>query len=168
MIEFLALIGYGHWILHALILLPLVGVVPILLVSPSRARQVAFWIALAEFVLSLGLWWAFDPQAGGMQFASVTSWIPRYGIAYRVGIDGLSLVLVLLTTGLVPLCVLSSWHYIAERQRGYYALLMTLLTGMLGVFISLDLFVFYVFLEVMLLPMYFLIGIWGGQNRLYA
>ncbi|MGH7590490.1 MAG: complex I subunit 4 family protein [Gemmatimonadales bacterium] len=151
-----------------MILLPLVGVVPILLVSPSRARQVAFWVALVEFVLSLGLWWAFDPQAGGMQFASVTSWIPRYGIAYRVGIDGLSLVLVLLTTGLVPLCVLSSWHYIAERQRGYYALLMTLLTGMLGVFISLDLFVFYVFWEVMLLPMYFLIGIWGGQNRLYA
>ncbi|HET7025677.1 MAG TPA: NADH-quinone oxidoreductase subunit M [Gemmatimonadales bacterium] len=168
MTEFLAGIGYGHWILHALILLPLIGVVPILLVPPARARQVAFWIALAEFVLSLGLWWAFDPQAGGMQFASVTSWVPRYGISYRVGIDGLSLVLVLLTTGLVPLCVLSSWHYIAERQRGYYALLMTLLTGMLGVFISLDLFVFYVFWEVMLLPMYFLIGIWGGQNRLYA
>jgi NADH-quinone oxidoreductase subunit M len=168
MSEFLAGIGYGNWILHALILLPLVGIVPIFLAPAARAKQVALGITLLEFVLSLGLWWAFDPQAGGMQFATVTSWIPRYGIAYRVGIDGLSLVLVLLTTGLLPLCVLSSWHYIARRERGYYALLLALLTGMLGVFISLDLFVFYVFWEVMLLPMYFLIGIWGGQDRLYA
>ncbi|HSC59462.1 MAG TPA: NADH-quinone oxidoreductase subunit M [Gemmatimonadales bacterium] len=168
MTEFLALIGYGNWILHALVLLPLVGIVPLLLVPAPRARQLALVLTVVEFVLSLGLWWAFDPQAGGMQFASVTPWIPRYGIAYRVGIDGLSLFLVLLTTGLMPLCVLSSWHYITQRERGYYALLMALLAGILGVFISLDLFVFYVFWELMLVPMYFLIGIWGGQNRLYA
>jgi NADH-quinone oxidoreductase subunit M len=168
MTEFLASIGYGNWILHALVLLPLAGIVPVLLAPARRARQVALAVTLLEFILSLGLWWAFDPQAGGMQFASVADWIPRYGIAYRVGVDGISLFLVLLTTGLTPLCVLSSWHYITERERGYYALLLALLTGMLGVFLSLDLFVFYVFWELMLIPMYFLIGIWGGQNRLYA
>lgn len=168
MTEFLASIGYGSWILHALILLPLAGIVPVLLVPSRRAKQVALGVTILEFVLSLGLWWAFDPQVAGMQFASVAEWIPRYGISYRIGIDGISLFLILLTTGLTPLCVLSSWHYISQRERGYYALLLALLTGMLGVFISLDLFVFYAFWELMLIPMYFLIGIWGGANRWYA
>ena len=168
MTEFLASINYGDWILHALVLLPLVGMVPVLLLPARRAKRVALAVTLLEMFLSLGLWWAFDPQVGGMQFASAIDWIPRYGIQYRVGVDGISLFLVLLTTCLTPLCVLSSWHYIHEKESGYYALLLALLTGMLGVFISLDLFVFYVFWELMLIPMYFLIGIWGGQNRLYA
>jgi NADH-quinone oxidoreductase subunit M len=85
-----------------------------------------------------------------------------------VGIDGISLVMVLLTTVLMPLSVLASWHYIASRERGFYALMLTLLTGLVGVFIALDLFLFYVFFEVVLIPMYFIIGIWGGANRLYA
>lgn len=167
MTDFLASIGYDTWILHALVVLPLVGILPVLLV-PRRAREIALGVTVAELILSLGLWWAFDPQAAGMQFASVAEWIPRYGIQYRVGVDGISLFMVLLTTLLTPLGVLSSWHYISERKPAYYALLLALLTGMLGVFISLDLFVFYVFWELMLIPMYFLIGIWGGQNRLYA
>ena len=103
-----------------------------------------------------------------MQLVSNTPWIPAWGIGYRVGIDGISLVMVLLTTFIMPLSVLASWRYITTRERGFYALMLTLLTGMLGVFIALDLFLFYVFWEVMLIPMYFIIGIWGGTNRLYA
>ncbi len=103
-----------------------------------------------------------------MQFAASIPWMPQWGIAYRVGIDGISLFMVLLTTLTMPLCVLGSWNYITQRERGFYALLLVLLSGILGVFISLDLFLFYVFWEVMLIPMYFLIGIWGGSNRLYA
>jgi NADH-quinone oxidoreductase subunit M len=103
-----------------------------------------------------------------MQFTSEMAWMPRWGIAYRVGLDGISLVMVLLTTLLMPLSVLGSFRYIEKKERGYYALLLALAAGMTGVFIALDLFVFYVFFELMLIPMYFLIGIWGGANRLYA
>src|ERR687894_2626529 len=103
-----------------------------------------------------------------MELVSTAPWIPRWGISYRVGIDGISLMMVLLTTALMPLSVLGSWNYITRQERGFYALMLTLLTGLVGVFIALDLFVFYVFFEVMLIPMYFIIGIWGGPNRLYA
>src|SRR5206468_10065073 len=95
-------------------------------------------------------------------------WIPSWGIRYTVGVDGISLFMVLLTTFLVPLSVLGSYTYIATRERGFYALLLVLTTGMIGVFVSLDLFLFYVMWEVMLIPMYFVIGVWGGENRLYA
>src|SRR5918997_6189452 len=103
-----------------------------------------------------------------MQLASSAPWIPRWGINYRVGIDGISLFMVLLTTVMMPLSVLASWTSIVSKERAFYALLLTLLTGLIGVFIALDLFVFYVFFEIMLIPMYFIIGIWGGANRLYA
>ncbi|MEO8200490.1 MAG: NADH-quinone oxidoreductase subunit M [Gemmatimonadota bacterium] len=166
--NFLNSIGYQDWIIHVLLLLPLAGMIPILLLPARLARQVALWVSIVEFVLSAGLWWAYVPGSGGMQFVSSMDWLPQWGIAYRVGIDGISLFMVLLSTGLMPLCVLASWHYITEREPGYYALLLALLTGMLGVFVSLDLFVFYVFFELMLIPMYFIIGIWGGQRRLYA
>jgi NADH-quinone oxidoreductase subunit M len=165
---FLSSIQYDRWIVNVLLLLPLVGMVPILLAPARIAKHLALWLTVLEFVLSMGLWWAFVPGRGAMQFTAEMSWLPAWGIAYRVGIDGISLFMVLLSTALMPLCVLGSWHYIHERERGYYALLLALLTGMLGVFVSLDLFVFYVFWEVMLIPMYFIIGIWGGQRRLYA
>ena len=103
-----------------------------------------------------------------MQLVSSAPWIPRWGISYRVGIDGISLFMVLLTTVMMPLSVLASWRQIDRKERAFYALMLTLLTGLVGVFIALDLFVFYVFFEVMLIPMYFIIGIWGGANRLYA
>jgi NADH-quinone oxidoreductase subunit M len=128
----------------------------------------ALAVTLLEFVLSAGLWWTFDPTQAGMQLVSSTPWIPRWGISYRVGIDGISLVMVLLTTVMMPLSVLASWSSIVQRQRAFYALMLTLLTGLVGVFLALDLFVFYIFFEVMLIPMYFIIGIWGGANRLYA
>jgi NADH-quinone oxidoreductase subunit M len=103
-----------------------------------------------------------------MQFGVSIPWLPEWGITYQLGLDGISLFMVLLTTGIMPLAVLSSYHYITQRERPYYALLLVLLTGMLGVFLALDMFLFYVFWEVMLIPMYFIIGIWGGRNRLYA
>ena len=128
----------------------------------------ALVVTTLELILSLGLWWAFDPSQAGMQLVSSAPWIPRWGINYRVGIDGISLFMVLLTTVMMPLSVLASWTSITGRERAFYALMLTLLTGLVGVFIALDLFVFYVFFEVMLIPMYFIIGIWGGANRLYA
>src|SRR5690348_15493052 len=167
MTDFLARLAFGTWVLHALVLLPLAGALLLLLLPRTVTRQVALAITLLEALLAIGLWWAFDPAAG-MQLKASVPWIPDYGINYAVGIDGLSVFLVMLSALLMPLCVWSSWHYIETRLRGYYALLLVLLTGMIGVFIALDLFVFYVFWEVMLIPMYFLIGVWGGSNRLYA
>ncbi|HTK56762.1 MAG TPA: NADH-quinone oxidoreductase subunit M [Gemmatimonadales bacterium] len=167
MTEFLASISYSAWALHALVLLPLAGAVLLLLLPERWTRQVALGVTLLEALIALGLWWVFDP-ALGMQLRSAINWLPTYGIRYAIGVDGLSVFLVMLSALLMPLCVWSSWHYIETRLRGYYALLLVLLTGMIGVFITLDLFVFYVFWEVMLIPMYFLIGVWGGKNRLYA
>ncbi|MBA3259223.1 MAG: NADH-quinone oxidoreductase subunit M [Gemmatimonadales bacterium] len=168
MTEFLDSIAYGQWILHALILLPLLGVVPVLLGAESAAKRTALAVTILEFVISAGLWWELDPSRGAFQLLSNTPWIANWGISYRVGIDGISLFMVLLTTALMPLSVLGSWNYITRQERGFYALMLTLLTGLVGVFLALDLFVFYIFFEIMLIPMYFIIGIWGGANRLYA
>jgi NADH-quinone oxidoreductase subunit M len=168
MSQLLESISFGGWILHALVLLPLAGTVPLLLGDERTAKRTALVVTLIELLLSLGLWWAFDPVEGGMQLVSSAPWIPRWGISYRVGIDGISLFMVLLTTVMMPLSVLASWASITRRERAFYALMLILLTGLVGVFIALDLFVFYVFFEVMLIPMYFIIGIWGGANRLYA
>ncbi len=168
MTAFLDAIGYGQWILHALVLLPLLGIPLIVLAPAAAAKRIALAVTTGEFALSLGLWWAVDTAPGTLQLVSATPWIPAWGIHYRVGIDGISLFMVLLTTLLLPLCVLSSWTYIARQEKAYYALLLALTTGVIGVFLALDLFVFYVFWEVMLIPMYFLIGIWGGGNRHYA
>jgi NADH-quinone oxidoreductase subunit M len=168
MSEFLDSIGYSEWILHALVLLPLAGVIPVLLGDERSAKRTALAVTVLELILSLGLWWDVDALQGGMQMVSSAPWIPRWGIHYRVGIDGISLFMVLLTTVMMPLSVLASWSSITRKERAFYALMLTLLTGLIGVFIALDLFVFYVFFEVMLIPMYFIIGIWGGANRLYA
>src|ERR1043165_186935 len=168
MAQLLAAVGHPGWILHDLLLLPLAGAVPVLLAPVAAAKRIALVVTLLEFLLSVGLWWAVDTSSGTLQLASSLPWIPSWGIRYSVGIDGISLTMVLLTTLLMPLSVLGSWNYITERERGYYALLVILTTGMLGVFLATDLFLFYVFWEVMLIPMYFIIGIWGGKNRLYA
>lgn len=168
MTQFLVSIGFDRWILHVLLLLPLVGVIPVLLGPAALAKRTALVITVVEFLLSAGLWWAVNTNAGTLQLTSSTPWIPAWGISYAVGIDGISLTMVLLTTLLMPLCVLGSWNSITQRERGYYAMLLTLLTGVLGVFVATDLFLFYVFWEVMLIPMYFIIGMWGGKNRLYA
>jgi NADH-quinone oxidoreductase subunit M len=156
------------------IFLPTAGALLTLLMrSVSSIRWTALATTTLTFVLSIGLFVGYDPSVStaiAPQLADVSSaWFPdSLDVKYFVGIDGLSLLLVMLTTLLGPIVVLSSWTYIAEKQKGYYTLLLILQTGITGVFTSFDLFLFYIFFEVTLIPMYFLIGIWGGKNRIYA
>src|SRR2546426_3467518 len=158
---------YARWVLTALLAWPLLAGLLVLLLPGRLAKYVALAASLIEFAISVPLWWTFVP-AGGMQSVADQTWIAAWGIHYTVGVDGISLFLVLLTTFLVPLSVLGSYSAIATRERGYYALLLLLTSGMIGVFVALDLFLFYVMWEVMLIPMYFIIGVWGGEGRLYA
>ena len=136
--------------------------------SPRALRNIALIVSLLTLLLSLPLYSTFDVSNPGMQFEQFVPWIPSLGIQYHVGIDGISLFLVLLTTVLTPIAILSSWNSIEKRVREYYLFMLMLETGMIGVFVALDFFLFYVFWEVMLVPMYFLIGVWGGQRRIYA
>jgi NADH-quinone oxidoreductase subunit M len=151
---------------------PLVGAV-LLLLPPFKGRDNAVrWTAnvfgVLGFLVSLPLWFWYDRVAGGFQLVERHSWIPTIGVQYLFGVDGISVLLILLTTLLGTIAILSSWTAITDRVRAYYVFLLLLQTGMLGVFCALDMFLFYVFWEVMLVPMYFLIGIWGGARRLYA
>jgi NADH-quinone oxidoreductase subunit M len=151
---------------------PLVGAL-VLVLPPfkgqdDRVRWFANGVAALGFLVSLPLWFWFDREASGFQFVEKGAWIPSIGVSYHFGIDGVSALLILLTTLLGFIAILSSWTAITDRVRQYYVFLLLLQTGMLGVFCALDMFLFYVFWEVMLVPMYFLIGIWGGARRLYA
>jgi NADH-quinone oxidoreductase subunit M len=151
--------------------LPLAGFVVVLLTPRSRP-EVVKWVAsltsVATFIVSLFLLRAPIWRDGGLYWLERTPWIPTAGIQYAVGVDGLSILLVLLTTFISPLAIISSWTAIEERIKEYYAFMLILETAMVGVFVALDLFMFYVFWEFTLVPMYFLIGIWGGPNRIYA
>jgi len=158
---------YRQWVLTALIAWPLIAGAGVLLAPTRWAKHLALVASLIEFGLSVPLWWMFAPE-GGVQFMLDAPWIQNWGIHYTVGVDGISLFMVLLTTFLVPLSVLGSYSYITTRERGFYSLLLVLTSGMIGVFVSLDLFLFYVMWELMLIPMYFIIGVWGGERRLYA
>jgi NADH-quinone oxidoreductase subunit M len=158
---------YEQLVLTALLIWPVLGALLVLALPVRAAKYTALAVALIEFAISVPMWWTFVPAAG-MQFRMDVPWVPGWGIHYAVGVDGISLFLVLLTTFLVPLSVLGSFSGITTRERGYYALLLVLTTGMIGVFVALDLFLFYVMWEVMLIPMYFIIGVWGGEQRLYA
>jgi len=158
---------YRQWVLTALLAWPVLAALVVVLAPARWAKHIALAASLIEFAISAPLWWTFVP-ADGMQFILDTPWIPGWGIRYTVGVDGISLFLVLLTTFLVPLSVLGSYAYITTRERAFYALMLVLTTGMIGVFVALDLFLFYVMWEVMLIPMYFIIGVWGGERRLYA
>jgi NADH-quinone oxidoreductase subunit M len=146
----------------------------IILLVPAQfekaIKRIAFLGSLVPFILSLHLVYHFDASQGGMQFEESVPWIRavNYGISHHLGIDGISLFLVILTTFLTPLAILSSWESIKKQVKPYMACLLALETGMVGVFCALDLVLFYVFWEVMLIPMYFLIGIWGGERRIYA
>src|SRR5512145_1727722 len=151
---------------------PLVGAV-VLLALPRPKDDTVRWIAnifgILAFLVSLPLWFWFDrAHPTPFQFTERADWIPSIGVSYSLGVDGISALLILLTTLLGPIAILSSWSAIKERVRQYYVFLLLLQVGMLGVFVALDMFLFYVFWEVMLVPMYFLIGIWGGGRRLYA
>jgi NADH-quinone oxidoreductase subunit M len=154
--------------LTVLIALPLVGAAAVCLVKETGVRLTALGITLADLLLSLPLWWLFDPSSGQMQFGEQAAWITTPPIHYRLGLDGISLPLVLMTTVLMPLCILISWDSIATRIRTFMAMLLIMEAAMIGVFAALDFVLFYVFWEAMLIPMYLLIGVWGGPNRLYA
>jgi NADH-quinone oxidoreductase subunit M len=134
----------------------------------SGVRRAAFVFALVPLLASLAMFARFQPGKAEFQLLEHAAWIPQWGIGYRLGVDGVSLFLVLLTTVLTPIVVLASWGDIERRVKEYFILLLVLETGMLGALVALDLFLFYVFWEVMLIPMYFLIGVWGGPRRIYA
>jgi len=164
---------FGNHLLSVITFTPLVGAVLLMAIpafkrSDDAVRWVANIFGTLGFLVSLPLWFKFDRAAAGFQFIEKSPWIPTIGVSYHFGVDGISTLLILLTTLLGEIAILSSWTAIHDRVRQYYVFLLLLQVGMLGVFCALDMFLFYVFWEVMLVPMYFLIGIWGGERRLYA
>ena len=159
------------YVLTVLTFLPVAGTLALLLLRSDDhvwIRRLALVTAAAEFAISLLLLHGFSARATGYQFEEFHEWIQQPPIHYHLGVDGLSLFLVLLTTLLTPVSILASWKSIDQRVKGFFISLLVLETGVIGVFVSLDLFLFFMFWEVMLIPMYFLIGIWGHERRIYA
>jgi NADH-quinone oxidoreductase subunit M len=138
------------------------------LALPTKGKYWAFAGTVVTFALSLVIYGRFDAAGAEFQFKELSNWIPSLGVSYHLGIDGISLWLVLLTTFLMPIVTLGSFSAVEEREKEYYFLLMALESAMIGAFVALDVFLFYVFWEAMLIPMYFLVGIWGGKDRVYA
>ncbi|MBA2339011.1 MAG: hypothetical protein H0V88_01330, partial [Pyrinomonadaceae bacterium] len=162
------------YLLTTLILIPVVGAIAALAhgYAPYRRDTHYRWIALLcttiTFVVSLVLLTGLHADTGAFRFVQNDSWIGEIGARYHLGVDGISLWLVLLTTLLMPIAILSSWNSVTKRPLAYYAFLLLLEAAMIGVFVSLDLLIFYLFFEASLVPMFFLIGIWGGEKRTYA
>ncbi len=154
--------------LTILVFLPLVGAVFVCLVKETAVRWTALAATVVDLLVALPVWFQFDPAVPGMQFTEHVSWIASPPISYRLGVDGISLPLVLMTALLMPLCVLASWRAIEAQVRSFMAAMLVMEAAMLGVFVALDFVLFYIFWEAMLIPMYLLIGVWGGPNRLYA
>jgi NADH-quinone oxidoreductase subunit M len=161
-------------ILSLVTFLPLVGAAFIATIrgEPAvvarNARNVALLTAAATFVLSLGIWFNFDTSQAGFQFVERSEWMPTFGIAYHMGVDGISMLFVLLTTLLVPICILASWESITVRVKEYMIAFLVMETMMVGTFSALDLILFYLFFESVLIPMFLIIGIWGGPRRIYS
>jgi NADH-quinone oxidoreductase subunit M len=158
-------------ILTLITFFPLIGAVLLLFVPANQHSTIKGFTLIIAFItllLSFWLYAMFDPIASGMQFEVNEPWIMSLGMSYHLGIDGISLLLILLTALLTVLCVIAAWNSVTHSVKGFFISLLLLTTGMIGVFVSLDLFLFYVFWEVMLIPMYFLIGVWGGPRRIYA
>ncbi|MGC6484243.1 MAG: NADH-quinone oxidoreductase subunit M [Candidatus Puniceispirillales bacterium] len=161
-------------VLTILTFLPLIGVVFLLLIRGDQdvvvrnARNVALWVSGFTFIMSLFVWWNFDPTLTGYQFEDRGEWLARDGISYHMGVDGISMPFVVLTTFLTPLAILASWKSITHRVREYMIAFMVLETLMIGTFCALDLILFYLFFEAVLIPMFLIIGIWGGKQRVYA
>ena len=158
-------------LLSVVTFLPLAAALALLLAGRAPEllwKGVALATTLVTFALSALLWTGFDPTRTGYQFVERAPWLPDWGIHYFVGIDGMSLLLVALTTFLMPLVLLASWNDIKRSVRSYVFFMLFLETAMVGTFVSLNLFQFYVFWELMLIPMYFIIGVWGGARRIYA
>ncbi len=160
----------GH-LLSLVLFTPLAGAAALLFIPASNKRLIRIWAniaAAAGFLVSLPLVARFDKNAAGFQMVERADWIPTLGAKYLLGIDGISLLLVMLTTLVGFLAILSSWSAVQERVKEYYAMFLLQQTGMIGVFLALDFFLFFVFWEVVLVPMYFIIGVWGGPRKLYA
>jgi NADH-quinone oxidoreductase subunit M len=162
---------FYHHLLSVILFTPLVGAGVLLFVN-RRQEYAVRWVAnafgLAGFAVSIPLWFRFQPFGDPWQFVERAEWIPSIGATYFLGIDGFSALLVLLTTLVGAIAILSSWTAITERVKEYYIFLLVLQTGLIGVFVSLDALLFFLFWEVMLVPMYFLIAMWGGGRRLYS
>ena len=164
----------GFPILSLLTWLPLVGGLFIMTVRgdeqtvASNARWAALWTSLIVFILSLLLWVRFDQSVPGFQFQESQPWLPDYGVAYRMGVDGISVLFVLLSTALTPICILASWDSVKSRVREYMLAFLVLETMMVGMFSAQDFVLFYVFFEGVLIPMFLIIGVWGGPRRVYA
>tara|TARA_R110002126_G_scaffold25553_20_gene87346 strand:- start:1914 stop:3428 length:1515 start_codon:yes stop_codon:yes gene_type:complete len=154
--------------------LPLIGALAILMIRGDdrivarNARATALWTSLATFVVSIFLWVGFDNSTANFQFVEKVSWIPSFGINYHMGVDGISVFFVLLSTFLTPICILASWESIQHRVKEYMIAFLVLETLMVGMFCALDFILFYIFFEAVLIPMFLIIGIWGGQRRVYA
>jgi NADH-quinone oxidoreductase subunit M len=164
----------GFPILSLITWLPLVGCIFILSVRgdeetvATNARWTALWTSLIVFALSLVLWVKFDPREAGFQFNESIAWMPHFRIGYKMGVDGISVLFVLLSTLLTPVCIVASWESIQTKVREYMAAFLILETMMVGMFCATDFVVFYMFFEAVLIPMYLIIGIWGGPRRVYA
>ncbi|MDA0702595.1 MAG: NADH-quinone oxidoreductase subunit M [Proteobacteria bacterium] len=161
-------------ILSVVTFLPLVGALLVLVIRGEEAdvarnaRWVALWTSLFTFVASLYIWFGFERGVAGFQFEEQVAWLPDFNISYHLGVDGISMPFVLLATLLTPICILSSWEAVQTRVREYMIAFLVLETLMIGTFCALDLFAFYMFFEGVLIPMFLIIGIWGGPRRVYA
>src|SRR5204863_7967345 len=160
-------------ILTSLIALPIAGALLLLLVpndehNDGTVRAAALVVSLLVFAETLLLWYHFNAGSAEFQFTERHDWIPAFGISYFIGVDGISLLLVVLTGFLTPIALLGSWESVHKKTKAFAIFVLLLEAAMIGVFVSLDLFLFYVFWDAMLIPMYFLIGIWGYDRRIYA
>ncbi len=160
-------------LLSLTIFLPLIGALVILLIKEEESsviniKKVALWTSIGAFLLSLLIWLQFDTSNPGYQFEEKFKWFNEFNFYYHVGIDGISLFMVILSTFLTPLCILASWESIKKRIKEYMLAFLFLETVMIGMFASVDILLFYIFFEAVLIPMYLIIGIWGGQRRIYA
>ncbi|MCK8782816.1 NADH-quinone oxidoreductase subunit M [Roseomonas sp. NAR14] len=164
----------GFPLLSLLTFLPLAGAVFIMSVRgddatvAANARWTALWTSLLVFALSLILWFRFDTSTADFQFVEQIDWLPEFGVGYHMGVDGMSVLFVLLSTLLTPLCILASWESVQTRVRDYMIAFLVLETMMVGMFCALDFILFYIFFEAVLIPMFLIIGVWGGPRRVYA
>lgn len=161
----------GYPILSTLIFLPIAGALLIFLINRDKEMMIkwsALIMSLITFILSIPLFTNFDKTTAAMQFTETYNWVTAWGIKYALGVDGISVLFVLLSTLITILCVTISWNSIKEKTKEFYAALLLIEGAMIGVFCSLDMFLFYIFWEAMLIPMFLLIGVWGGPNRVYA
>lgn len=161
----------GYPILSTLIFLPIAGALLIFLINREKELMIkwsALLVSLIAFILSIPLFSNFDKTTANMQFTETYNWVPAWGIKYALGIDGISVLFVLLSTLITIFCVTISWNSIKEKTKEFYASLLLIEGAMIGVFCSLDMFLFYIFWEAMLIPMFILIGVWGGPKRVYA